>query len=33
MYNFGPGVIWSGLANYADGINLFFEDKKYTLKD
>jgi len=35
MYNFGPGVIWSGLATYADSMaaikKLVFEDKKYTL--
>ena len=35
MYNFGPGVIWSGLATYADAMaaikKLVFEDKKYTL--
>ncbi|MCP4115686.1 MAG: choline trimethylamine-lyase [Desulfobacteraceae bacterium] len=35
MYNFGPGVIWSGLATYTDSMaaikKLVFEDKKYTL--
>lgn len=35
MYNFGPGVVWSGLATYADSMaaikKLVFEDKKYTL--
>lgn len=35
MYNFGPGVIWSGLATYADSMaaikKLVFDDKKYTL--
>lgn len=35
MYNFGPGVIWSGLATYADSMaaikKLVYEDKKYTL--
>lgn len=36
MYNFGPGVVWSGLATYADAMaaikKLVFEDKKYTLR-
>ncbi|WP_342429375.1 choline trimethylamine-lyase [Neobacillus sp. FSL H8-0543] len=36
MYNFGPGVIWSGLATYTDSMaaikKLVFEEKKYTLK-
>ena len=35
MYNFGPGVVWSGLATYADSMaaikKLVYEDKKYTL--
>ena len=35
MYNFGPGVVWSGLATYADSMaaikKLVFDDKKYTL--
>lgn len=35
MYNFGPGVVFSGLATYADSMaaikKLVFEDKKYTL--
>ena len=35
MYNFGPGVIWSGLATYADSMaairKLVFDDQKYTL--
>ncbi len=35
MYNFGPGVIWSGLATYTDSMaaikKLVYEDKKYTL--
>ncbi len=35
MYNFGPGVVWSGLASYADSMaairKLVFDDKKYTL--
>ncbi|MGO2083753.1 choline trimethylamine-lyase [Vagococcus sp.] len=37
MYNFGPGVIWSGLATYADSMaaikKLVFDDKKYTLAE
>ncbi|MCQ8212684.1 choline trimethylamine-lyase [Cetobacterium somerae] len=37
MYNFGPGVVWSGLATYVDSMavikKLVFEDKKYTLRD
>ena len=36
MYNFGPGVVWSGLATYADAMSaikkLVFDDKKYTLR-
>ncbi len=36
MYNFGPGVVWSGLATYADAMaairRLVFDDKKYTLR-
>jgi choline trimethylamine-lyase len=36
MYNFGPGVIWSGLATYTDSMaaikKLVYEDKKYTLQ-
>ncbi|WP_291325589.1 choline trimethylamine-lyase [Desulfovibrio sp. UCD-KL4C] len=35
MYNFGPGVVWSGLATYVDSMaaikKLVFEDHKYTL--
>lgn len=35
-YNFGPGVVWSGLATYADAMaaikKLVFDDKKYTLR-
>ncbi|WP_027361321.1 choline trimethylamine-lyase [Halodesulfovibrio aestuarii] len=35
MYNFGPGVVWSGLATYVDSMaaikKLVFEEKKYTL--
>lgn len=37
MYNFGPGVVWSGLATYADSMaaikKLVFDDKKYTLQE
>ncbi|MGV2686348.1 formate C-acetyltransferase/glycerol dehydratase family glycyl radical enzyme, partial [Clostridium perfringens] len=37
MYNFGPGVVWSGLATYADSMaaikRLVFEEKKYTLRE
>jgi formate C-acetyltransferase len=36
MYNFGPGVVWSGLATYADSMaaikKLVYEEKKYTLE-
>lgn len=36
MYNFGPGVVWSGLATYTDSMaaikKVVFEDKKYTLE-
>jgi formate C-acetyltransferase len=36
MYNFGPGVVWSGLATYADSMaaikKLVFDEKKYTLQ-
>lgn len=36
MYNFGPGVVWSGLATYADSMaaikKLVYDDKKYTLR-
>ena len=36
MYNFGPGVIWSGLATYVDSMSaikkLVFDDKKYALE-
>ncbi len=35
MYNFGPGVVWSGLATYVDSMaaikKLVYDDKKYTL--
>lgn len=35
MYNFGPGVVWSGLATYTDSMaaikKLVFDDKKYTM--
>ena len=37
MYNFGPGVVWSGLATYVDSMaaikKLVFDDKTYTLKE
>lgn len=37
MYNFGPGVIWSGLATYADSMaaikKLVYDDRKYTLQE
>ena len=37
MYNFGPGVIWSGLATYVDSMaaikKLVYDDKKYTLQE
>jgi formate C-acetyltransferase len=36
MYNFGPGVVWTGLATYTDSMaaikKLVFDDKKYTLQ-
>lgn len=36
MYNFGPGVVWSGLATYADAMaaikKLVYDDHKYTLR-
>ena len=36
MYNFGPGVVWSGLGTYTDSMaaikKLVFEEKKYTLE-
>jgi formate C-acetyltransferase len=36
MYNWGPGLIWSGLATYTDSMasikKLVFDDKKYTLE-
>ncbi len=35
MYNFGPGVVWSGLATYTDSMaaikKLVYDDHKYTL--
>lgn len=35
MYNYGPGVVWSGLGTYVDSMaaikKLVFDDKKYTL--
>lgn len=37
MYNFGPGVVWSGLATYADSMaaikKLVYDEKKYTLQE
>ena len=37
MYNFGPGVIWSGLATYGDSMaaikKLVYDEKKYTLAE
>ena len=37
MYNFGPGVVWTGLATYADSMaaikKLVYDDKKYTLSE
>ncbi|MGL5868203.1 choline trimethylamine-lyase, partial [Clostridium chrysemydis] len=37
MYNFGPGVVWSGLATYIDSMaaikKLVFQEKKYTLRE
>lgn len=37
MYNYGPGVVWSGLATYTDSMaaikKLVFDDKKYTLEE
>ncbi|UUV98085.1 choline trimethylamine-lyase [Vagococcus luciliae] len=37
MYNFGPGVVWSGLATYTDSMaaikKLVFEENKYTLEE
>lgn len=36
MYNFGPGVVWSGLATYVDTMaaikKLVYDEKKYTLQ-
>ena len=36
MYNFGPGVVWTGLATYTDSMaaikKVVFDDKKYTLQ-
>ena len=35
MYNFGPGVVWSGLATYTDAMaaikKLVFDEKKYKI--
>lgn len=37
MYNFGPGVVWSGLATYVDSMaaikKLVYDEKKYTLQE
>jgi formate C-acetyltransferase len=37
MYNFGPGVVWSGLATYADSMaaikKLVYDEGKYTLAE
>ena len=37
MYNYGPGVVWTGLATYADSMaaikKLVFEEHKYTLTE
>lgn len=37
MYNYGPGVVWSGLATYADSMASIkknvFDDKKFTLTE
>ena len=37
MYNFGPGVIWSGLGTYADAMaaikKLVYDEKKYSLEE
>ncbi|WP_042273922.1 choline trimethylamine-lyase [[Clostridium] dakarense] len=37
VVNYGPGLIWSGLATYADSMaaikKLVFDDKKYTLEE
>ncbi|WMT40310.1 pyruvate formate lyase family protein [Paenibacillus sp. D2_2] len=36
MYNWGPGLIWSGLATYTDSMaaikKLVYDDKKYSLE-
>jgi formate C-acetyltransferase len=36
LYNFGPGVVWSGLATYTDSMaaikKLVFDEKKFTLE-
>jgi len=36
MYNWGPGLIWSGLATYSDSMaaikKLVYDDKKYSLE-
>ncbi|WP_251158582.1 choline trimethylamine-lyase [Caniella muris] len=37
LYNYGPGVVWSGLATYADSMaaikRLVFDERKYTLTE
>lgn len=37
LYNFGPGIIWSGLATFGDSMaaikKLVYIDKKYTLEE
>ena len=37
MYNFGPGVVWSGLATHSDSMaaikKLVYDEKKYTLAE
>ncbi|MBR4747442.1 MAG: choline trimethylamine-lyase, partial [Desulfovibrio sp.] len=37
MYNFGPGVVWSGLATYADSMaaikKLVYDEGKYSLAE
>ncbi|QEK11463.1 choline trimethylamine-lyase [Crassaminicella thermophila] len=37
MYNFGPGVVWTGLATYVDSMaaikKLVYDEKKYTLHE
>lgn len=37
VYNYGPGVVWSGLATYADSMaaikKLVYDEKTYTLQE